>query len=158
MRHALLLSVSVACGTAWPGRRCWVVIWGHGAHRGAEEQPWHRAHSQSGADGVTGELRAAATGRGGRGKPGSTSCRWLRGRETSRITHSPANCHQRILRQAPAEESRREPKTLHAGNHYSQQLLFLNIGCSPYLPAGTVLSGALTADASLAFCEVNLLF
>lgn len=109
-------------------------------------------------DGATAELQAAATGRAGRGKPGITSCRRPRGREANRITHIPANCHQLILQQALVEESRREPKTLHAGNHYSQQLLFLNIGCSPYLPAGAVLSGALTADASLAFCKVNLLF
>lgn len=51
------------------------------------------------------------------------------------------------------EESHREPKTLQAGNHCSQQLLFLNIGCSPYLPAGAGLLGVATADAALAFSK-----
>ena len=76
----------------------------------------------------------------------------------SRIRQTHSHHHQLILPQALLEESHGEPKTLHAGNRYSQQLLFLNTGCSPYLPAGAVLSGALTADASLAFCKANLLF
>lgn len=50
------------------------------------------------------------------------------------------------------QESPREPRTLQAGNHCSQQLLFLKMGCSPHLPAGTALSAAATAGARGASC------
>lgn len=73
-------------------------------------------------------------------------------------THAHTNCYQLVLLQGLAEECHGESKTLCAGNHCSQQLLFLNVGCSPYLPAGAGLSGAATVDASLAFCKGNLLF